>query len=1086
MIMIKLKQKYFFIQLMVLVASICVIQVSAQNTTVIKGKVISKKTGKPLEGITVVEKDRNDRIVNGVPTDINGNYQIKVSDVNDSLYFSHIGLKTETRAINNKITINVSLTEDSKTLDAVVVTSRRAGVESTGGFLGVDKHLQSAAITTVKMKDLEEVPATSIDQVLQGQVAGLMINMNSGDPGSGSSIQIRGASSIGLGSKPLIVVDDVPFKTQQRVDVNSPEGLSDLVNISPSDIETISILKDAAATALYGSDGSNGVIVIKTKRGEKGAPRVNISSMSSVNLPQRPIPLLNGDQYKTMILEAYQHRYGTNVDLNTSPIRNLFLDPSDLNYENYNNNTYWPDKINMRQGYGETLSGSVIGGGDAARYNVSLGYTNSAGPALGTKFERVSGRFNFDYKISNKLSFMSDISYSDSKKKSTYANTGDISLRKAPILPVYNQDQYGNSLSTYFFPGNTGFQNDVNNPIALANNALANDGENRLDGTISVRYNPVKGLQINNLISTTYDALTSDRFLPHSATGADYYRANNFYLTMNSSVNSSSVYPVNAYSMYVKNDIIYQKDIGKNKLMGGLYTIYQTNTSYYMNLVGTNSPSEFLTSPYSTDIQTTTTSGRTLNRDLSVVGQAYYFYEDRYSISGSVRRQGNSAFGRNNRYGNFPAVSGFWRPSSEPFLKGKFTWLDDLKFRGSWGITGRAPTVSAANAFTFSANSPFIDIAGVTPDNIQLVNLRWEKTTTTNLGVDLSLWNGRLSLTSDISQNTTRDLLLNAPLSNTSGFETVTQNFGTLKGKTAELSVTGQPLATKNWKLTASFDISTSSNRVMALPNNAPVIRGNVLDNGLYLSLINVGDRFGTIYGLKSLGVYSRDEDAYVKNSKGEYITDVNGNKVPVRWLTQNGEPFVGGDAHYADLNNDGVINRQDVTAIGNATPKYYGGFMFRLNYRKAWEMFSTFTYQTDFDIINMAKMVTSNMYTNNNQSQAVMRRWRKPGDITDVPRALYGAGHNWVGSDRFVEDGSYIKFNTLSLAYNFQRSLLERIKIRSAKLAFTVSNLYILTKYSGVDPSISLNSNDPFSFGQDNALTPIPIAYTAAIWVNF
>jgi TonB-linked SusC/RagA family outer membrane protein len=936
------------------------------------------------------------------------------------------------------------------------------------------------------MKDLEEVPATSIDQVLQGQVSGLMINMNSGDPGSGSSIQIRGANSIGLGSKPLIVVDDVPFKTQSQVDVNSPEGLSELVNISPTDIESISVLKDAAATALYGSDGSNGVIVIRTKRGEKGAPRVNITSMSTVKLPQRPVPLLNGDQYKTMILEAYQHRYGTNIDLNTSAIRNLFLEPSALDYENYNNNTYWPDKINMKQGFGETLSGSIIGGGEAARYNVSLGYTNEVGPALGTKFERVSGRFNFDYRISNKLSFMSDISYSDSRSKSTYANTGDIALRKAPILPVYTQDQYGNSLSTYFFPGNTGFQNDVNNPIALVDKALANNGENRLDGTISVRYNPVKGLQINNLISTTYDALTQDRFLPHSATGADYYRANNFYLTMNSSVNSSSVYPLNAFSTYMKNDIIYQKDIGRHKLMGGLYTIYQSNSAYYMNLVGTNSPSEYLTSPYSTDIQTTLTSNRSISRDLSVVGQAYYFYEDRYSISGSIRRQGNSAFGKNNRYGSFPAISGFWRPSSESFLKGKLKWLDDLKFRGSWGITGRAPSVSAANAFTFSANAPFIDIAGVTPDNIQLVNLRWEKTTTTNLGVDLSLWNGRFSLTSDISQNTTRDLLLDVPLSNTSGFETVTQNFGTLRGKTLELSMTGQPIATKKWKLTASFNITTSSNRVIALPNDAPVVRGNVLDNGLYMSLINVGDRFGTIYGLKSLGVYSTDEEAFVKDSKGQYITDFNGNRVPVRWMNQKGEPFVGGDAHYADLNNDGVINRQDVTAIGNATPKYFGGFMFRLNYSKPWELFATFTYQTKFDIINMAKMVTSNMYTNNNQSQAVMRRWRKPGDVTDVPRALYGAGHNWVGSDRFIEDGSYIKFNTLSLAYNFQYNLLQKIRLRSAKLAFTISNLYILTRYSGVDPSISLNSNDPFAFGQDNALTPIPITYTLAFWVNF
>lgn len=1080
-----IKQKYFSV-ILVFVFLCTSAHLAAQNTSIIKGKITSKETGKPLEGISVVEKDANGRIVNGVPTDINGNFQIKISNNDDSLYFSQIGYKTEARSVKNKITVNVSMSQDSKSIEAVVVSARRAPVASTGGFLDVDKRLQSAAITTVKLKDLEEVPATSVDQLLQGQVSGLMINMNSGDPGSGSSIQVRGANSIGLGSRPLIVVDDVPFKTQGQVDVNSPEGLSELVNISPSDIETISVLKDAAATALYGSDGSNGVIVIRTKRGEKGNARVNITSMSTVKIPQRPIPLLNGDQYKTMILEAYQHRYGTTIDLNTSPIRNLFLEPSSLDYQNYNNNTYWPDKVNMKQGFGETLSGSIIGGGDAARYNVSLGYTNDQGPALGTKFERISGRFNFDYKISNQLSFMSDISYSDSRKKSTYSNTGDIALRKAPILPIYTQDQYGNSLSTYFFPGTTGFQNDVYNPLAIVNKALSYNGENRLDAKISVRYSPVKGLQINNLISTTYQALTQDKFLPHSATGADFYRLNNFYLTSNSSVNSSSVYPLNAFLLYLKNDIIYQTNIKKHKLMGGLYTIYQSSNSYYMSVAGTNSPSESLTAPYATDIQTTLTSGKTVSRDLSVVGQFYYFYEDRYSISGSMRRQGNSAFGENNRFGTFPAVSGFWRPSSEPFLKGKFKWLDDLKFRGSWGITGRAPSVSAANAFTFSANAPFIDISGVTPDNIQLVNLRWEKTTGVNLGVDLSLWNGRLSITSDISQNTTRDLLLDVPLSNSSGFETITQNFGTLRGKTTEFAITGQPIASKDWKLQVSFNISQSSNRVVSLPNGAPVIRGNTIDNGLFMSLINVGDRFGTIYGLKSLGVYSRDEDAYVKDDKGNYITDFNGNKVPVRWLNQKGEAFVGGDAHYADLNNDGVINRQDVTAIGNATPRYFGGFMFRLNYKKPWELFATFIYQSKFDIVNMAKVVTSNMYTNNNQSQAVMRRWRKPGDVTDIPRALYGAGHNWVGSDRFIEDGSYIKFNTLSLGYNLQRKVLDKIKLRSAKVALTISNLYLLTKYSGVDPSISGNSNDPFAFGQDYALTPQPITYTIGCWINF
>ena len=505
-----------------------------------------------------------------------------------------------------------------------------------------------------------------------------------------------------------------------------------------------------------------------------------------------------------------------------------------------------------------------------------------------------------------------------------------------------------------------------------------------------------------------------------------------------------------------------------------------------MQLIGNNTPSEDLNSSYLTDIHRTITSVNSLVRDFSIVGQLYYLYSDLYCITGSIRRQGNSAFGENNRYGYFPAVSGFWRPTSEKFLKDKFKFLDEIKIRASYGLTGRAPSVSAANAFTFSANSPFIDLMGITPDNIKLENLRWEKTTSANLGVDLSLFQGRLTAVGDVSFMKTKDLILDMPLSMTSGFESMMRNFGTMRGRVFEASFTGMPLKTNKWNLTLSLNISRSMNKVIELPDHQPVVRENVLDNGKFMSLVNEGDQVGTIYGLRNLGVFSRDEDAYAKDENGNFITDFSGERVPIRWGKYDGEEFKGGDVIYDDINKDGIIDKQDVVAIGNNTPDFFGGFMFRLKYNNTWELFANFTYQYGFDIINMAKMNTINMYTNNNQSQAVMRRWRKQGDMTDIPRALYGAGHNWVGNDYFVEDGSYIKFNSLTLAYNFQKRVLKKLGLRSAKIALTAYNLGILTKYSGVDPSISANRNDPFSLGQDRALTPVPITYTLGFWVNF
>lgn len=1082
-------KKYFSIAITVMGLLLITIQLSAQPV-IVRGRVTEKGNGQPIPGVTVTEKNKENRLVNGVATDINGNYQLKIADANDSLFFSQLGLKTLSRAIKIQRVINVSMAEDIKSLDEVVITTARPA--NFGGFLNVTPRSRTDAHTTINMKALEDLPATSIDQVLEGQASGLLISMNSGNPGSGSSIQIRGATSIGLGTKPLIVVDDVPFKSQANVDLSNPDALSELINISPTDISSIEILKDAAATALYGSDGSNGVILITTKRGDNMKPRISINTSVSVKTPQKPFPLLNGDEYKTMILEGYQNRYGTTGLVSTDVVNNLFLLPGALDYENYNNNTNWTNEVTMPRSLLQNYNASIIGGGESAKYNVSLGYVDEVGPTKGTSLKRLNGRFNFDYKISDKLSFTSDIAFADTRKNNNYENVGNIAILKAPVLPVYTQDAFGNSLSTYFMPGTTGFQNDVRNPVALIDNAKYADANQRLDATLTVRYSPIKGFQINNLIHITNEAFTSDKFLPHSASGVDFYRQSNLYLRISNQDNLASVVPKKGAAIYFKNDITYRFSLtGKHNLSAGLFTIVESTRSTELNLASTNTPSEYLSTPYTSDMLNTISSTKKLNNKMSVLGQAIYTFDDRYGVTANLRREGNSAFGANNRYAIFPAVSGFWRPSSEHFIKERTSkWLDDFKFRGSLGMTGRAPDISAANAFTLSANAPYVDIQGVTADNIQLVNLRWEKTTSANAGVDLSFWKGRLSFVSDYSVNTTRDLILSTPITGSSGFETVNTNFGTIRGNVLEITVAGEAVKNKLWTVGGSFNISTSTSKIVELPNDAPVVRANVLDNGKYITLINVGDPVGTFYGLKYLGVYNRDTDAFAKDPDGNFLTDFNGKRIPMRWDSQSGDAFTGGDARYADLNNDGVINKQDVTALGNTNPRFYGGFMFRVSYKSIWELFTVFTYQSQFDIVNIAQANTTNMYSNNNQSTIVLNRWRKQGDgvgdKTDIPRALYGTGHNWVGSDRYVEDGSFLKFNSISLTYRLQKDLLDKMRIKSAKLSLAVSNIKTFTNYSGVDPSISANRNDPFNMGQDNALTPIPIMYTLSFGVNF
>lgn len=1080
-------KKYFFKTVifigLLLMTQHVMAQTPAAQANMIRGKVTEKSSGQPIPGVTITEKNKDNRLVNGVVSDQNGNYQIKIADKNDSLHFAMIGMKTVSRPIRGEV-INVALEDNTKALNTVDIVATGTKKGQNGGFL----NNKAQASSHIDMKDLEAVPANSVDALLEGKASGLLISMNDGSPGSGSSIQIRGATSLGLNSQPLIVVDDVPFKSPagSSVDASNPQGLSDLVSISPADIASIDILKDAAATALYGSDGANGVIVIRTKRGDNVAPSINITSTTQIKIPQNPIPLLNGNDYKTMMLEAYQNRYGTTgIDLVSSPIGKLFLEKGALDYENYNNNTYWPGVINMKQGFSQNTTAAILGGGESTKYNVSLGYVNDTGPVINTNFKRLTGRFNFDYKISNKLTFTSNFSYVHDTKASSYENVGDIALRKAPVMPVYTQDQYGNSLATYFVPGTSGFQNDLKNPLALINNGISNSSGDRLDANVIVRYNPIKGLQINSSIANTYAGSRTDKFLPISASGVDYYRKSNLLLIADANENVGEIVPQNYSKLYIKNDVIYSLSKGKHTLQALLSSILNSENTSWITIRGRNNPSEFLQAAYSTDYNNNIASTKNIVHNTSIVGQMVYQFSDLYSVAGSVNNQGNSSFGKNNRYGTFPAISGFWRPSSEVFMKNTKKWLQDWKFRGSWGISGRAPRASQSNLLTYSANAAFVDIQGVTPDNIELVNLRWEKSTSVNIGTDISFFSGRLSMTADWSRIKTKDMLLNQPITGTSGFESITTNFGDMQGKVYELEITGMPIRGKKWRFQASFNIATTKTRITALPGNLPVINGSEFDNGKFMSLVNVGDQIGTIYGLKYQGVFSKDEDAFVKDRNGNYITDFNSQKIPIRWLNANGEIFTGGDAKYVDLNNDGIINKQDVTAIGNSTPKFYGGFLFRLSYN-AWELFSTFTYRYGVDIVNVAQMNTTNMFNNNNQSNAVTRRWRKQGDVTEMPRALYGAGHNWVGSDRYVEDGSYVRMNSLSLSYALPKAILSKLSLRSTRFTLTASNPFTLTKYSGVDPSIGLNGNDPFATGRDNNQTPNPLIYTLGIWVTF
>jgi TonB-linked SusC/RagA family outer membrane protein len=1061
-------------------------KINAQESYILSGTVRDSIDNQTMPFVVIYEKNKDGRLVGGTQSDINGVYNIRIADGTDQVVYKMVGYTVKTVDINGRRKIDVSLLQETRDLGEVQVVARRTVKVNTGMGLQIPARDRSDASKAINMIETENMPAVSIDQMIEGKAAGLMISMNSGELGAGSSIVIRGAASLGLNSKPLFVVDDVPIATiiPSDFDPSNVQQFSELVNINPDDIESITILKDAAACALYGSEGANGVIVITTKRGDNIKPRVSVSTLLTLTLPQKPIPLLTGDQYKTIILEEYQNRY--NMDPLYTP-SDLFLNPGDPMYENFNNNTYWPGEVN-RNGYLQQYNTSVIGGGEAAQYNISLGYRGGNNTTKGSDFAGINGRFNFDYKVSKKLRFVSDFSLGNTKTNSNYNSVGATALIKAPIMPVYFQDLSGNSLPQYFIYYN-GFQGTVDNPVATADLAKYSSTDNVMVSNVTGIYKPMKGLDIKSLVSITYSSGMISKFLPHSTTGTNYSLTQNTE-TINTSQNSGYRNPVYSLSIYQSNLISYTFDLGtKHSLLASINTIYYSNNNRSIAISTFTSPSENMVLPSSSVRYDKLSSSDNIRRTISLLGQVFYIYNDRYSVSANLRRDGSSSFGKSQRFGYFPTVSGFWRPSSEAFIKERLPWISEMKIKGSWGISGRSPSTAILNQASYlllSSDAPYADAQGITPDNIELANLRWEKATQTNIGMIVSVFKGSLNFEINRARTITRDMIIPVSIPGSSGYNSIYKNFGTMRSDIWEIDVSGSLDLATDLVLFSSLNVSFSKNLVQELPGHQPVFKDRVIDNGTYMTFINEGDPTGSFYGFRYLGVFPTDEDAYAKDKNNNFILDGAGNKIPMRWMTSSGDIFKGGDAIYEDLNHDGIISMSDVTYLGNANPKFYGGFSFRLTYKRNWEIFSNFIYNYGNQLINLAMMNTTSVYNLNNQSTAVMRRWRQQGDITDQPRAILGMGHNFAGSDRYIQDGSFLRCSSLRLSYNIGPKFLDRINLRTVKLTASINNVFTLTKYLGVDPSVDLKLNDPYYAGRDNSRTPIPIMYTFGANVNF
>jgi TonB-linked SusC/RagA family outer membrane protein len=1072
--------KRYFIVLFILMLPI--VGAFSQVPTVLKGKVIDEKTGEALIGVTVIELNELNRVLNGTVTDLNGNFTLRLSNPDTKVRISYIGFTTEEHTISGETFLEVDLDEETQVLDEVVITAEGKKV---GGFIPVSERDLTGSVSTVEMKELEEVKVSSVGEMLQGRASNVDITMASGDPGAGMSVRIRGTASISGSNQPLIVVDGVPFEIELDNDFDfsavTQEQFSGLLNIAPEDILTIQVLKDAAATAVWGSRGANGVLLIETKRGIKGKTTFDYLYKLSILQQPKSIPLLDGDSYSMLMLEGILNSGSTEIP------QELAYDKNWEEYHNYSQNTNWLDEI-TQTGFAHDHNFSMMGGGESALYRFSLGYLDQEGTTKGTHFTRFTSRFNLDYHVSRKLLFSGDLSYAYSDNDLAYRESTDhyqdargvreLAYIKAPNMSIYDFDAKGNVSDNYFSPGDNfqGLGNRWYNPLAMVNESTWNRKQHRLRTKLQLKYNILDNLVFQSFVAYDIDNQLENRFLPQNVTGLHW---------TSTFVNLASGMDLQSSVLEAQTQLVHTFLRGsKHKLTSMIaFTLSDKKNRWYYGSTS-NLPSSYLINYAQPAPIWWIGDGYSQNRMVAFLGFAHYSLLDRYLIQFNIRREGSSRFGYESRWGTFPSISVAWRVSAEKFMS-SLNFLTDFKLRYSYGVNGNQPSGSYGYFNLYSTGQEYIDMPVVIPTNLQLDNFRWEKNSQVNYGLDLFAFSNYLELHFDVYNQKSKDLIWEGlDLPSTSGFPKITRNWGSMDNRGWELMFVTDVLKKEKLKLDFNFNIAHNENRITEIPENFDFEFGSEANNGQYARRAQAGHPIGSFYGFRYLGVYPTDADATARDADGNVINNMAGEPLYMRYGNADGYRFRGGDAIYQDVNYDGLINELDIVKLGDSNPRFLGGFGSKITFGN---FIATlfFHYRLGQDVVNRTKMNNENMYYRNNQSVSVLNRWRRQGDITDIPRALYNQGYNWLGSDRFVEDASFVRFKSASISYSF-RDFANRIRFKDLKLHFMVYNLYTWTRYTGVDPEVPMFSTDPFFIGEDKADTPPPMSYIFSINLKF
>jgi len=951
----------------------------------------------------------------GVITDLEGRFALEATS-GSVLVFSFIGYKTQEVLISTQSTLALQLEEEPKELSEVVVV----------GYSSVERREITGSIASVKADKFREISLNGIDQALQGQAPGVQVVQSSGTPGGGISVRIRGNTSISASNRPLFIVDGVPVETGS-LSLRDFGGQDDnaLSLVNPNDIESIQILKDASAKAMYGSRGANGVVLIRTKKGNKALTRINIDVQRGIIDPVKKLKLLGSTELLQLQREAMTNA-GHDPD-------KAGLTPGITDAVNTN----WLDAI-FRRGIMQQYQLSASGGDENTTYYLSGGYRDEEGIQLNNRFQRYSMSLNVDRKFSPKLTVGNNLTLAYSinhrvKGDNFLDGVYSGAIKSLPYNVPY--DENGNIVGPSS-PLYAAFPNF--NPVgqALLPRFLASTV--KVLGNLNATYKFNEDFSLRSQAGIDYNDVTEDQYESSQTAIGGYL----------SSVGGQGygIFSTSKSVNFILNSVLsFKKKITDHDIsaLAGVEMIQRP--TIYGTVTGRLFPSDDFTYITSAGIVDQGSSGRVKSGLLSGFAEGKYSYKDKYLFSLAMRADGSSRFGPGNRFGYFPAVSGAWRISEENFFKSEV--IEDLKLKASVGFTGN----ERIGDFKFLgawASVPYNGTTGVAPSTIANPNLKWETTRELNVGVDISLFNGRIQSTVEAYLNKTSDLLFNRPYASTTGFSSVLDNIGDIQNKGLEFGITSVNLdGAVKW--TTEVNLSKNINKILFLADSVPIYAGYSAEGTSATNIVQQGQPLGTFIGLNFLGV----------------------------------DPATG-NAIYEDRNKDGKISNDDQMIIGHALPKLTGGVTNRFVYMN-FDLNVFFQFSVGNDVLNLTKasLVNSGSDLTSNQSVDALRRWQKPGDITDVPRYIEGNTFNHYHSNRLIEDGSYLRLKNLGVGYTLPSKWSDKVMLNRLRVYASATNILTFTKYSGADPEVSTLDGSTTAQGID--FFTLPQVKTVSIGLN-